>query len=421
MNAFDERKPSWTWWLCALLAALLAACGTKLISDPSFELWCGQELCAPWESKGKVTRVGTWHANDYAVSLGNGAEISQRSDEDPVDCIEFELIADVTAEAQVQLELDFMDDGRSEYTEQIAESRWARLRFLVKPPSWYDGLRFRVRKLGKGRAVIAQLSAVSSSECKGEPIELVAERPVGVKCDEDEQCRSGRCARALPNVFGIAIFQPAQVCAECQSSEDCDAGAVCGLRESEIDEEAYRGCVQPGPLEVGATCEHHGACPLGVCLEAASFNTSACAGCIDDGDCAQGEVCGIEVTERTLIRSCVPDEPGPLGELCTGNAQCQSGVCCFGVCSECCGDLWPCQDGAACERSELGQVLYAPLLCAPGSGARGPDEACSADADCRSDGCELPAPECVIQGDPQSFEASLVGCRVQRRYAGVCR
>ena len=45
--------------------ALLVACGDNLIKDPSFDLWCGDVLCKPWEVSGHVARVGTWHDRDY--------------------------------------------------------------------------------------------------------------------------------------------------------------------------------------------------------------------------------------------------------------------------------------------------------------------------------------------------------------------
>src|SRR4051812_39436762 len=128
---FSSRKRM---LMTALIA--LAACGDNLLADPSFDLWCGESLCKPWKVTGKVSRVKTWHEHDYGVSLGNGAVLSQRSKHDPVECIEFDVIADVSATADMWLEMDFRDDGTSEYKQQIAESHFAKLRFLVKAPTW---------------------------------------------------------------------------------------------------------------------------------------------------------------------------------------------------------------------------------------------------------------------------------------------
>ena len=416
MNASHDPTPA-LWWLGALLLALVAACGTRLIRDPSFELWCDDKLCAPWESKGAIARVGTWHARDYGVSLMDGAEISQRSDEDPVECIEFELIADVAAEAEVQLELDFMDDGSSEYEQSIAESHWARLRFLVKAPSWYRGLRFRVRKRGTGRAVIAQLSAVSSSDCKGDPVKL-DRRPDGAHCERDAQCASGVCDLA-PQRFGLAEEPPstdARVCGGCSAETACPTGQVCGVRESDFG--PYRECIQPSSSELGAFCESDAECASGHCTRALHFNNATCAECTSDAECAEGEVCGVEVLAGGATRVCEANEPAPLGELCGGNDQCQSGVCCFGACSECCGEFFECEGGAECGTSELGPGA---LLCAPGGGERARGDACRSGSDCRSGRCELPANECLLPGDEDSPDFLEAACRVARQLAGVCR
>src|SRR5262249_16806927 len=121
-SAMTKSKPRTRRALLCLV--LLAACGDNLIRDPSFDLWCRDLACKQWEVTGHITRVGPWHDRDYGVSLSDGAVISQLSQNDPVSCIEFEVIADVAASAQVQIEMDFLDDGMTEYSQPVPESHW---------------------------------------------------------------------------------------------------------------------------------------------------------------------------------------------------------------------------------------------------------------------------------------------------------
>ena len=53
---------------------------TNLIDNPSFDHWCGDDLC-DWETvSGKIERVGSWHERDYAVSfVEQGTRITQVS------------------------------------------------------------------------------------------------------------------------------------------------------------------------------------------------------------------------------------------------------------------------------------------------------------------------------------------------------
>ena len=401
------------------LACAALACGDRLISDPSFELWCGNKLCAPWESHGKVTRVGTWHRHDYGVELADGAEISQLVTHAPVKCIEFELIADVSAEAEVQLELDFMDDGKVEHTEPIAESRWARLHFLVRAPSWYDGVRFTVRKQGHGRAVLAQLAATSSSDCNGDPIALDA-RPDGGRCERDEQCASGVCD-AIPQrtmLKGAPPPNAALVCSDCRADDDCEGEQVCGVLESKWG--PYRSCVATASSELGAFCEHEGQCGSGLCLNGLPFNNATCAGCEHDADCGEGELCGLEVMSGGATRVCQSTSALGLGELCGENAQCASGVCCFGACSECCGEWLPCEDGAACGSSQNGGAS-ATQLCGFGLHARDAGAPCGTNEDCASSRCDLPEQQCLLEGNEDSPDLFEALCRVAEQIAGVCR
>jgi hypothetical protein len=208
------------------------------------------------------------------------------------------------------------------------------------------------------------------------------------------------------------------VCSQCASDGDCGQGAICGVTASEFG--LHRACVQPRSREVGAYCDADGQCASGHCLRGLPFNNATCAQCTADDDCADGETCGVEPLADGVTRVCEPVELGALGELCAGNNQCASGVCCFGACSECCGEWVPCEDGAECGSSQSGRSLRT-LLCAPGASDRERGEPCGTDLDCRSGRCELPPNVCLLPGDEDSPDFFEAVCRVDRQLAGVCR
>ncbi len=402
--------------------ALLVACGDNLLADPSFDLWCGDKLCAPWESKGKVTRVGTWHDYDYGAALQDGAVLSQLTSHDSVQCIEFEVIADVDAKAEVWLELDFRDDGSSEYKQLIPESHWAKLRYLVKAPSWYDKLRFILRKQGTGRAVLAQIKATPSDECSGSAVPLL-HRPPGAGCDGKDQCDSAQCTVG-PDRFGNGLAkassdQPApKVCSECTKNTDCAAGELCAAVASTIG--GYLACVKPASTPDGAWCINHAQCQSGICTPTLSITHSGCGACALDADCAAHEVCGVQVGPHAAARGCVAPERRALGDLCAQDAECKGGVCCNGTCSECC-DHTPCKDGRTCGHHEL-WLTVTPSLCGEGQRWRKAGAACDNDSECLSGKCELPKTQCFLRcegaGCPKNKD---VDCGFVRQLAGVCR
>ncbi len=145
-------------------------CTGDVLHDPGFDIWCGDELCS-WDlEKGDVRKVSTWHDGDPGVDLiGDEVAISQLSLYEPVQCLRFSLVADVSEDASVTLEMDLDDDGTVEYARAIPTSRWAELVYLVELGS-HDDIRFRLRKTGGGHAVLAQIRAVDNPECGGEPV-----------------------------------------------------------------------------------------------------------------------------------------------------------------------------------------------------------------------------------------------------------
>ena len=64
------------------------------------------------------------------------------------------------------------------------------------------------------------------------------------------------------------------------------------------------------------------------------------------------QVCGLESRVESFLgpyRSCVAAASHGLGELCAGDDECATGVCCGGRCADCCtADDRGCSDGSAC-------------------------------------------------------------------------
>jgi hypothetical protein len=235
---------------------MFAACGDNLIADPSFDLWCGAALCSPWETTGHVTRVKTWHQRDFGASLDDASSLSQVSTKDPVSCIEFEVIADVSASAAVWLEMDFRDDGSVDYRQLIPESHWASLRYLVKTPTWYDQVRFTLKKEGHGRAVLAQIRATPGDDCgDGAPLPL-NDRPSGARCESDDECTSGICG---PTSGALLLFGTSHTCGECSDAVPCADGLVCGSVTPSEKDASYAACVSP--LRDAGCDDDAGSCP----------------------------------------------------------------------------------------------------------------------------------------------------------------
>ncbi len=319
--------------LAVLSPMLMGASCEPVVRDSSFELWCGDHLCAWRTDRGSVRRVPTWHEKDFGVELlGDGARISQHAslDEDAA-CLRFELTAEIEDHASLILEMDFLDDGVVEFSQIVPSAGWAPLRFDVPTPAWYSGVRFIVRKTGPGRAILAQLDVSKSDGC-------TTARP------------------SLPN----------------------------------------------RPL--GAVCSAAGDCASGKCEKGDGFEEPSCSGCATDADCAPGEACGLEAGPlRSLYRACGPKLRHLLGERCAESAECATGVCCGGVCSECCAGAGPaCSGGRACEHVAIDPkivFLRVPSLCAPGKSTGAPGAPCLGGTDCASGRCTGDGMMSLCQGD----------------------
>lgn len=153
-------------WLTVCFALMLG-CESNLIDNPSFDRWCGAELCDWQTDSGKIERVGSWHDKDYAVSfVATGTQISQLSRATvPGSCIRFDMIADVEPRAELSLQVDFHDDGVIDVAQAVPAARWQDTSFLIHTPGSYTKVRYIFRKAGEGRALLAQVWADLEGGC----------------------------------------------------------------------------------------------------------------------------------------------------------------------------------------------------------------------------------------------------------------
>jgi hypothetical protein len=165
-----------------LATAALASTGAtdcgQIIDDSGFDLWCGPNLCKWQVEAGEIRRISTWHEGDAGVELlGPEAKLSQLTDVNSFDgtCVRFEMVADLDDSVDLRLQMDVWGDGTYEYDERIPASDWRKLSYLVRMPSDYDGVRFRLYKRGAGRTNLANISAELAGEldCTTPPLVVV--------------------------------------------------------------------------------------------------------------------------------------------------------------------------------------------------------------------------------------------------------
>src|SRR5262249_37305589 len=142
-------------------ACMAPGCNGDVLQDSALKLWCGEHedtLCAWRVDRGTVNKVPTWNDHEFGAELAEkGTQISQLSTEGS-DCMEFSVVADVDAVADVKIGIDFDLDGSEDYTSSVGETHWHVARTLIHAPLGYGRLlRFMVRKQGEGHAVLAEL------------------------------------------------------------------------------------------------------------------------------------------------------------------------------------------------------------------------------------------------------------------------
>lgn len=140
-------------------------------------------------------------------------------------------------------------------------------------------------------------------------------------------------------------------------------------------------------LPGGAACDEDNDCLTRMC------RSGSCVGCASDDDCDDGLTCGyspiglLPAFAINAIPLCIEPNQRSFGQLCLGDSECDTGVCCEGVCSTCCGESG-CDEGGTCLPATVGDgegtEILEPHLCSAGlrTGASGDD--CTSDDDCES-------------------------------------
>jgi hypothetical protein len=289
----------------ALAPTLMAPSCNDVVTDPTFRLWCGDELCAWKTEKGSVRRAPTWHKKDYGVELVDTPTVISQSTDRAPRCLEFTAVADVEPSAQVTVGLDFNRDGSVDFEQPIAQTGFREAKTQVTAPLFYDGVRFVVTKKGQGRAVLAEVRVETVEGCTAPPLAL-RDLPIGTPCSLQNggaECRSGICCDHL--------------CSEC-------------CFESSIGETRADGTFvknEPRACANGGACKRAGPGPsmrgfvypaVPLQCDPGAKKKPAGAECLASDDCASGacEGAGSTAVDPSSKAPCDAHFPDPGGEGC---------------------------------------------------------------------------------------------------------
>jgi hypothetical protein len=339
-------KHLWTLVVIAAAGSQLGSttCAGDAIRDPSFDLWCGDALCAWKTERGAIHKVGTWNPGDPGVSFdGDDVAIEQLSPLSSYDgpCVQFKMISKIDATANVELNVDVSGDGSVELSQRIPDSNWKPLTLLFRFSGTFEGVRFEIAKMGGGAAVLAQVEATvvaDPSACDGFPPIVPMPAPLGAVCGGNADCRSDLC-------IGTDPFP--KHCAACDGSVVlCSGGEVCGLGPalSPVYSPPAQ-CVATGSHQLGELCIADAECTTGYCEH---FYCSTCHTALSAG-CATGETCGPAWPKDPNLNPsgnspfvCQPNAHARTsGQPCASDDDCASSTC----------DGTPrsqCDDGRAC-------------------------------------------------------------------------
>lgn len=300
-------------------------CGNAL-RDPGFDLWCGDQMCAWKVETGTIHKVATWNEGDPGVELvDDGTKIEQTSPVDAGDgtCIEFDLIANVDANAQVALNLDVYADGSIEHTETIPTSSWAPIKFKLPIYGPYRGVRFELTKHGSGHAVLAQIGAKITTGCEAFTPIVPAPAPLGSPCDDTIGCSTGSCVQTF---FG-------GLCMGCTDGS-CGASEVCGASDPTSPlRELPRVCEPTAIRELGEQCLHDSECASGICTfgyPSGSWDPGSQYG--NCSTCRIGDACDctpayLHGTLHSAFVCSAGARYGGTGSPCGNGDDCASGIC----------------------------------------------------------------------------------------------
>lgn len=200
--------------------------------------------------------------------------------------------------------------------------------------------------------------------------------------DDHGACASGEACAALPGDCGAcvdaAIFPPPR-----HLGEPCATDADCASTHCQHDGEvAYctRACAGDADCDVGYRCR------TGFCHHGLPEGTGG--PCASNEDCARPDVCASLGSRSWCTASCSGPSGCPMGytcdptvmvcapalalvgEHCTGNADCTTGLCELGsgTCTRLCDVDQPCPTGFACDRAGTIAVCLRPPPAPPPRG-----------------------------------------------------
>ena len=314
-----------------------------LTKDPGFDIWCGKKLCAWSVEKGKIKRVPTWHRSEYGVELDGDPVVLTQLLSTSATCLRLDLQAHKDDGVSLLLEMDFLDDGTSEYSHALTSDGYSPVSYNVTSPTWYQDVRVIVRKKGAGRAVLTNLRIAIASDCKSPPLAMNS-RPLGTGCDTAAQCASGHCPLLQYKSIFAGTSSP-RVCSACSSASDCKVGQACGVGLS--GSAVALMCVTRGSRSLGERCVGDAECAAGVCCK------GACSQCCEGSGCAGAASCAVRPEWKAkgmtgylpLAMQCSPGQnAGQAKAPCLESSDCQSQVC------QSTGDLKICLiDGRRCQ------------------------------------------------------------------------
>lgn len=309
-------------FFCKIATAVFFATATgctedKSLQNETFDAWCDGELCFWRTDVGKVEQVSTWHRKDYGAALvENPTIISQRIENNETKCFLFTVTADTAGDAQLYFELDYLDDDLSapDFSTEIEASSWDRVKLDIAVPSWCDAFRVIIRKTGDGEAIVASVSDKRYEDC---PLTVPdGDRPAGLTCENDEQCRDEMCSPFLKLDANVEFH----ACGTCVDDEQCEKNEACGLETNTDRGTVYRACGEQARHTLGERCIGDKECTTGICCE------MQCAACCSDDDCPNEEAC--EKSDETAPRQCAPKgASAESGDFCLTDADCKSNAC----------------------------------------------------------------------------------------------